>query len=122
MAVSFDNNLIFGRSISVITDDIPRTTQRTAFAGLNGMAILDLGQHGRTSEVNCVLFGPDAASLNAAIGAIRNYKDGNLYVFVDSYGNAWLNVMIESFRPAGRPIQDSRGFYQAYSITLFHAQ
>jgi hypothetical protein len=98
------------------TVDNPRSTQKTAFGGITGVDTLDLGRHGRFTEIGGLLFGEDPASLNAAIGLIRSYDDGRLYVFVDNFNNTFPYVKVDSFEPTGRVLRDPRGYYRTYQL------
>lgn len=96
---SYDGSLIFGNAVIMTTADNPRTSQENAFFGLNGVESLDGGQHGRFTTVTGFLFAPSAPSLNASISLFRSYNDGSAYILVDSFGNAWPDVKMESFEP-----------------------
>jgi hypothetical protein len=118
---NFNGVNLFGRSVTIMTADNPRTTQKSTFAGINGVDTLDLGRHGRYTEVKGLLTGQNATVLNANIGLIRSYNDGQLYTFVDNFGNLWPFCQLENFEMTSRVMQDDRGFYQSYAARIFHA-
>lgn len=118
---SFGGVDIFGRAVSFVRQDNPREAQRVGAAGVNGVAVLDLGDRGRVTQVTGLLVGVNAAALNAAELLFESYKDGLPRSLVDSYGNTWLFVRLERFLPQGRIRQDGKwGYNRPYQAEFFH--
>jgi len=99
---TFGGAAIFGTAVSMNTVDNPRRQQLNAFPGVNGRESLDQGLDGRYTLVQGVLYGPDAATLNFFENMFRSYNDGVARVLVDTAGNTWQWVKLESFEPEGR--------------------
>ena len=119
---SFNGDLIFGSVVVMKTSDNPRGEQQNAYPGLSGLESLDQGLRGRFTTVTGLLIGPDAPTLNALLGLFRSYNDGNAYVLVDSFGNAWSNVKYDAFEPEDqvkRRASDG-AYYQTYTARFKH--
>lgn len=106
---SFGGAAIFGRGVSMATQDNPLERQENAFPGLDGVESLTLGQRGRFTVVTGVLFGALASDLESAEATFRSYNDGVARTLVDSYGGSWDYALLETFEPQGRIFQD--GYY-----------
>lgn len=60
-----------------------------------------MGARGRVTTVTGRFVCPDSATLNAAILTAESYVDGNAYIFVDQFGNAWPQVLMVEFAIVG---------------------
>ena len=99
---TFGGAAIFGTAVSMNTVDNPRRQQLNAFPGISGRESLDQGFDGRFTIVSGVLYGADAATLNFLENLFRSYNDGIARVLVDTMGNSWPYVKLDSFEPEGR--------------------
>lgn len=99
----------------------PREEQRIATSGSNGTGSLDLGGRGRQTQVQGFLYGTLAADLNMAEVTFESYIDGQLYILVDQFSNAWPNVKLVSFEPQGKVNYDAKwGYCRPYTATFAH--
>lgn len=118
---TFNGVDIFGAGCSMATGDLGRDEQENSYCGLNGIESLDHGDRGLVTECSGVLYGATSGDLDSFEITFRSYRDGNAYTLVDSYGDAWQNVKMASFRPSGRIRQDPGGYYyRQYSATFRH--
>jgi hypothetical protein len=118
---SFNGTNIFGVAVSITTVDNPRGNQLNSFPGINGLESLDQGLRGRFTDATGKLTGANAADLADAEALFRSYNDGGGYVLVDSYGNSWGPVKLESFEPQGRIRRDvAGGFFRDYKARFLH--
>lgn len=118
---TFNGAAIFGRAATLNTGDLILQRQENEFAGVDGVETLTLGSRGLMTEASGVLFGATSADLATAEATFRSYRDGNAYSLVDSYGNTWANVVLETFRPEGRIRQDAYyGYFRPYRAVFRH--
>ena len=114
---------IFGTAVTMSTVDHPREKQINSFFGLSGLETLDGGSRGRFTEVGGLLYGSSAGSLASAESTFRSYDDGVARVLIDNLGEAWGNVVLQSFRPMGRVRQSPFGVYfRAYKARFLHLE
>ena len=119
---TFGGAAIFGTAVSMTTVDNPRRQQLNAFPGINGRESLDQGLDGRYTIVSGVLYGGDGPTLNFLENLVRSYNDGVARVLVDTAGNAWPYVKLESFEPEGRMrvVAGSGQVYRPYTARFLH--
>ena len=113
---------IFGLAVKMTTDPQPRPAQKNTFPGLSGVESLDEGDRGQKTYCTGVLVGANAAALFSAKLLFMSYKDNIPRVLVDSYGNAWSNVILEVFRQTSKQVrQDPLGeFFIEYEAEFTH--
>ena len=114
---------IFGTGVIMETKDRPRARQINSFFGLNGCTFIDGGSRGRVTQVEGVLVASSLSSLSDAEQTFRVFADGEPRTLIDTFGNAWTNVILEQFQPIGRIRQSAQGgFLRAYKAGFFHLQ
>lgn len=117
---SYDGNTaIFGFSVRMRMTLNPQAEQLNAFFGVTGMQSLFGGLRGRVFLTNGVLFGSTVGDLNAAEALLVSYIDGVARVLVDTRGRTWVGVkMMAPYEPGERVLQDARGLYLPYRVSL----
>ena len=118
----FNNQNLFGTSVRTRRGAGERMIQKNSFGGLNGIEALDMGSRGRVTTVTGRFVCPDVPTLNAAILTAESYVDGNAYVFVDQFGNAWPYVQMVEFAITGElnAIAGIGGFTVPYTAKFEH--
>jgi hypothetical protein len=112
---------IFGTAVRMGTADNPRPSQENHFFGLNGIESLDGGLSGRFTEVRGLLGGVTVDDLATAEELFRSYNDGRARTLVDTRGQAWAWVKLETFQPASdRIMADDFGLYREYTARFKH--
>lgn len=118
MSATYDGAAIFGLAVKIRMTPNPPAEQRTAFFGVTGQLSLYGGGRGRMFSVDGVLFGETVADLNAAEALLLSYADGVASDLEDTRGRVWPQVLLLTFQPAPKVLQDPRGFYLPYQATL----
>lgn len=108
---TYNGSSIFGYGVQINTVTNPLAVQLNAFFGLNNQQLMMGGLRGRYTTVQGVLYGSSAANLNTAIGLFESYVDGVARTLVDTFGNAWPQVILERFEPFGKIRQHADGSY-----------
>jgi hypothetical protein len=116
------NGLDLGLIFAMSTAANPKARQVNAYAGANGLEVLDHGSRGGSSAVEGALAGSTPAGLAAAEGTFRSLQiDGGGYVLVDTLGNSWFNVILVQFNPVGRVgIVAGGGYARRYAMEFLH--
>ena len=92
----------------------PSALQINEFFGLSGMQSLYGGGRGRVFFIEGVFVG-DNTSINAAVSTLLSYDDGVGRVLVDSFDNAWPNVVFSRFQPPERVLPGAYPFKVQFS-------
>lgn len=118
---TFGGSDIFGRAVTIVTEDLQLDRQENAFCGLNGVESLTIGERGLFSTATGLLVGSTSGDLAAAENTFRTYRDGIARTLVDTFGNSWSNVILEAFAPQGRVRQDAyHGYFRTYTARFRH--
>jgi hypothetical protein len=81
----------------------PKARQVNAYAGANGLEVIDQGSRGGTSYVEGALISASPNGLAAAEQSFRALQvDGRSYLLVDTLGTTWPGVTLIQFAPKGR--------------------
>jgi hypothetical protein len=100
----------------------PNGRQVNAYAGADGLEVLDHGSRGGTTVVEGALVassGPGLAALEQSLRSL--HVDGGGYVLVDTLGQAWSPVILARFQMAGRvQIVAGGGFARRYTAEFLH--
>lgn len=117
---SYDGYNIFGRAVRMATSVMAPATQRNNFFGLNNTENLAGGFRGRVTTVQGLLYGATSTDLSDQEVVFGSYADGLGRDLVDMYGRTWNDVVLDSFEPTGKPMQDGSGWYRTYRATFLH--
>lgn len=118
------NGLSLGLVFSMPVAPNPNGRQVNAYAGANGLEVLDHGSRGGHTVVEGGLVAPSGAALGAFEQAFRSLQvDGGGYVLVDTIGLAWYPVILVQFQPQGaiRPVVGG-GYARRYTMEFLHVQ
>jgi hypothetical protein len=110
------------------TSPAAKDRQVTAYPGVDGLEITDLGARGGSSTFRVVLMAPDPPSLAALKGdLVALQQDGGAYDLVDDEGTAFPLVVLAAVRPvpgrrllAGWPAGDFPGVAQRVELEFLH--
>ena len=81
----------------------PKGRQINAYAGANGLEVLDHGSRGGASYVEGAIISGSAPGLAAAEQSLRALQvDGGAYLLVDTLGTTWSGVILIQYAPKGR--------------------
>lgn len=84
----------------------PKARQVNAYAGANGLEVIDQGSRGGVSYVEGAIIGLSPPGLAAAEQSLRALQvDGGAYLLVDTLGTTWAGVILIQFSPRGRVCQ-----------------
>ncbi len=120
---SFGGASIFGTAVSMTTADNPREKQLNAYFGLSGLESLDGGLRGRVTHVAGLLYGNSPAALASSEALFRSYNDGGTRPLIDTLGQVWATVRLESFQPLGRIRQSPGGMlFRTYKARFLHLE
>lgn len=116
---TFDGSNIFGVAVKCLPGNPERAEQSNDYPGLDGTETLDQGYRHQDYQISGILVGSDLASLGFAEAQIRSYRDGQLYTFVDEYGNARSNAKLVAFAPESKIMTAANvGAIRRYSATV----
>ncbi len=102
---TFDGNDIFGSgNHRIVVGGVAVQKKRTAFAGVDGVDSLVLGERGRPVRITGQLRGASIGALNTVISTIENDLSGGAATLVDNFSVSYTNVDLDSLRLIG-PIQ-----------------
>ena len=93
----------------------PRQQVRRSFAGIDGEAVVDMGRRSRVIDQAGRLEASTAGELEALIGQIETYADGQAYCLIDNHGLSCETVILEQFELDG-PIHTGRCIWCNYTI------
>jgi hypothetical protein len=110
------------------TSPAPKDRQVTAYPGVDGLEITDLGARGGTSTFRVVLMAEDPPALAALKGTLVGLQqDGGAYDLVDDEGTTWTSVILAAVRPVpgrrllyGWPAGDVPGVAQRVELEFLH--
>jgi len=118
---SFNGELIFGLSPTIVTGVKELKTQENEFFGVNGTESLGGGFSRRRTMASGIHVCSDLAELAGIQALFDSYNDNYAYVLVDTAGRVWYNVMLKSFMPLEKYYIDDRGrFIQKFSAEFMH--
>jgi hypothetical protein len=81
----------------------PKAKQINAYAGANGLEVIDQGSRGGHTVVSGAIISRSAPGLAAAEQSLRALQvDGGAYALVDTLGTSWPGVILVEFQPEGR--------------------
>jgi hypothetical protein len=81
----------------------PKARQVNAYAGANGLEVIDQGTRGGHSVVSGAIISSSAPGLAAAERSfLALQQDGGAYALVDTLGTTWAGVILVDFEPEGR--------------------
>lgn len=121
MIPTFDGVQLFGTTCYVTTDEPRRRRSLETYFGTDGIFMLDGGGSGRISRIVGTLSGFGPTGLATAEAAVRSFKDGQVYTFIDPLGTIWTQVQLETFEPIGRIRQSPTGFlFRGFRCYLRH--
>jgi len=101
-AITFGGEAIFGRGEHRLEAGAWRRAQAEyGFAGLDGLASVDLGRRGRVLKQSGCLSAASVGALTALAERIAAWADGQAYTLVDERGVSYDNVRMDSFRLVG---------------------
>ena len=93
--------------------------QENHYFGVSGIQSLYGGQPGRRFRVTGLLPGSSPAGCKASEAALLALGNGVAYTFVDSWGVAWPNVLLEHYVPdAEGPKSTDWGWVLPYECEL----
>lgn len=102
MVASF-NGLDLGFVFWMNTSANPKARQINAYAGANGLEVIDHGSRGGSTIASGALFGILRASLGAAEQQFRQLQiNGSPFALVDTLGATWTGVILLQWEPEGR--------------------
>lgn len=97
--ITFDGKALFGQGVQQLdVKSWHRGQIDRSFAGLDGIFSVDLGRRGRELCQRGQLAQASMAKLRQTIDQITRYIDGQSYTLMDSYGECYSNVRMDSFR------------------------
>ena len=96
--ILFDWKALFGDGTDVIVPQSwRRETLERSFGGLDGVLSVDLGLRERALKQRGSLVAGSVGGLEARIGNISVYIDGQSYVLTDQNGFSYANVRMDRF-------------------------
>lgn len=101
----FDLGFIFQMPVAAN----PKARQINAYAGANGLEVIDHGSRGGTTFVEGAFGSSTTAGLSAVEQGMRSLMvDGRAYILVDTLGKSWPGVILVKYQPIGpiRPTFD----------------
>ena len=128
------NNLdLFGAAASILDRPVPPEVQATAFCGLNGVDLIQMGSRGYILDCSGLLWSDTIQGLMLVIQTWQNFRDASAvpgfagYTVVDNFDRTWLNCLVRSFDPASKVIFDTNGpvfsgsyeYSQPYRMQLY---
>lgn len=118
---SFNGELIFGLSPTIVTGVKELKAQTNEFFGVNGTELLGGGFRHRMSTAVGLHACGSLAELISIQALFDSYNDNLAYVLVDTAGRAWYNVTLRTFSPTGKIMRDESGnCYQNYTAEFLH--
>jgi hypothetical protein len=98
MAITLDNQRIFGDDCPVITiESLRRSFIESSAPGLDGVISIDLGSRGRKLRQTGRLRAKSAAELNRIIAGIQGYIDGKTHCMITTNDGTFNNLRMDSF-------------------------
>ncbi len=117
------NGSDLGFIFTMSTSAAPKALQINAYAGADGLEVIDLGSRGGRTVVEGGLIAPNPGDLAAIEGAFRTLQVNALTsTLVDDLGTPWPGVKLLLFEPRGRvcAMADSAGFARKYHAEFLH--
>lgn len=116
------NSVDLGYIQSFTTAPNAHARQVTAYPGVNGLEILNLGSRGSTTSVSGAVSASSLANLSSALQTLGAYvSDGGAYTLVDNLGTTWTNVVMMGFTPVGKVFVSTPGIYTIrYEAQFLH--
>jgi len=113
---SLDGKDLFGSGPrSIRPETWSRTSQRRAFAGVDGELVLDMGLRSRCIVQTGRLQATSAEAIHSLMSAIESELDGNTHTLTDDFARTYPNILVEKFEPT-TPIRRGQGFWCDYTI------
>lgn len=99
MAVTLDNERIFGDDCPVITlESIRRSFIECSAAGLDGVVSIDLGSRGRKLRQAGHLRAKSAVELAGIIASVEQFLDGKTHSLSSTDDGTFENLRLDSFK------------------------
>ena len=98
MVVTVDVQFVFDEPVLLEVDSVRRESIERAAMGLDGVMSIDLGGRGRKVRQKGKLRARSRQELNDKIEAISNLADGNTHTLVDSQGQSFENLRVDSVK------------------------
>lgn len=120
---TFDGSAIFGAPVTMHTTDPPREMQVNAFAGIDGVEILDLGRRMRQTHVKGRYTADSEFELGAMFSILRSYKDTpEAFPLYTTKGELFLYCKLSDVQEVPPVHVDgiTGRVYQDYTCTFIH--
>ena len=96
------NGVDMGLVMTMDTVYSPHERQINAFAGVNGLQVINHGARGAETFAEGVLAAGTTFNLLLAMGTFRAMQlSGGTALLIDTFGNPWTNVILVLFKPKG---------------------
>ena len=99
MKVTLDGQTLFDeQQLEIEVGSISRDSIEKSAAGVDGVFSVDLGSRKREIKQNGVLRAKSKTELDARIGTISAYMDGNVHTLITGSGNTYANLRMDVFK------------------------
>ena len=99
MSIGLDGQILFDREgLEIEVGSLGRASVERAVSGLDGVLSIDLGGRGRQIKQRGILRAKSEAQMEARIGAISAFMDGDTHKLVTSNGGQFDDVRMDVFK------------------------